>query len=203
MSLDTLQGVPASFEAGNTVLIQESFTDFPATDWTAKLNLVLGQNSPISVDSTASGNDFLFTIAWQTSASIPPGDYDYAIYVFTKTTAAQRATAKTGVLTVLPDLTQVLAPSKAQEMVTLLEAVLQTFATTANQSVSFNGQSYSRGNIMEYQRQIVYWQSRVIAEQDKLNAQRGAGNPSVIYTRFTPMDGGNFQFTGPWNGDRQ
>ncbi len=184
MGITTFQGIPLSWEAGDTVAWTENFADFPNTAWTAKLAIEMGTSAPVVVDATNSGNDFLFTIPRTTSAGIPPGDYDFSIYCYSTGGALQRARAKTGTLTVLPDLTQALTPSFAEQQVTALQTVLATFATTAYQSVSFNGQSYSRGNISEYQKSLAYWEARVIAEQAKLAAQRGAPDPGRVQTRF-------------------
>lgn len=186
MSLATLTGLPRQLAAGDTTLWTENFTDYPVGTWTAKFVLNMGSAQPITLDATTSGSDFLFTLPRLTSAGIPPGDYEFAIYV---TDGTQRTTAKTGTVSVLPDLAQGIAPTFAEKQVTNLEGAIATLNASTSQSVSFNGQSFTRQNLADYQKQLTYWQARVIAEQAKLAAQRGAGDPGRIQTQFYPQDG--------------
>jgi hypothetical protein len=72
----------------------------------------------------------------------------------------------------------------AQTMVTTLQTALSSLAASGNNSVSFNGQSYTRANIADYQKQLTYWQARVIKEQNDLAALRGTANTGRVETRF-------------------
>lgn len=185
MSLQTLTGTPLQIQAGDTIIWTENFSDFPNTSWTAKFVLNMGPNAPIILDATNSGSDFLFTFARTLTAGIPHGVYDFSILCFATT---QRATGKTGIITILPDLAQAVVPSFAAAQVTLLQTAIATLSTGANQSVSFNGQSFSKYDIASLQKTLTFYQAQVIAEQNKLNAQRGAPDPGRIVTRFVPQD---------------
>lgn len=186
MSIQVLAGVPLQIESGSTYLFTENFADYPVGTWTAAFWLNMGPNTPVSVAGTTSGTGFLFTLTSTVTAAIAAGIYDFAIYV---TSAGQRATAKTGVITILPDLAQVVPATFAQSQVTALESAIATLSVAGNQSVSFNGQSFSRFDIAALQKTLVFYQAQVIAEKNRLAAQRGASDPGRIATRFIPMDG--------------
>lgn len=183
MSIQTLTGIPQKFNAGDTVVFTENFADFPVGTWTAKLWLNLGTGTPVSITATTSGNDFLFTISAAASADISPGTYEYSFIV---TSGSQQATPKTGIVSVLPNFATAQTPTYAQQQVSLLQTAIAALNTTTNSSVSFNGQSFSKANLGEYKSALVYWEARVLFEQDKLNTLRGNGNNHLVGVRFTP-----------------
>lgn len=183
MAVETLTGIPDSFESGDTVIFTEAFSDFPATAWGATLYLTRAGSTTVSSAAASSGNNFLFTLSAATTAAIAAGYWNYAIYVV-ETATSQRATAKTGRIAVLQNLAVTPTATYAQTMVTTLQTALSSLAASGNNSVSFNGQSYTRANISDYQKQLTYWQARVIKEQNDLAALRGTANTGRVETRF-------------------
>lgn len=182
MAIPTQAAVPLCFEQGDTVIFTESFDDFPTTGgWSAYLILARAGASPVRFDATVSSEKFLWTISSALSAGVAPGWWNYAIYVNNST---QRATAKSGRLSVLDNL-QVDQPlSFAQQQVATLQTALASLASSTDASVSFNGQSFSRSGIDTYKNQLVYWESRVISEQRALDALRGTARDNFVGTRF-------------------
>lgn len=194
MGIQTLTGIPKSFTAGDTVLFTENFTDFPNDTWTAKLWLNLGSGAPTSTTATVSGSNYLFTLANTYTANLSPAQYEYNIVV-TNAGASQTAVAKKGLISVLPNYAVAQTPTFAEAQVALLQTVLAEFNATTRASVSFNGQSFSRASISEYQKQLLYWEARVLQERAKTNALRGTPDNHLVGTRFIPAQGGSYPWT--------
>ena len=172
MAVETLDGVPCSFESGNTVIFSEVFTDFPPSAWSA--TIYLSKNGTVAANVTAaeSGETYTFTISAAVTGVLTPGTYDYAIYA-TETATSQRATAKVGQILVTPNLAATQTPTHAQQMVTALETVLLTFGNSDKITVSFNGQTFTRANIETYRKDFVFWKAQVIQERAQFDQARG------------------------------
>lgn len=181
MALTPETGTPSTFESGNTVLFTESFADYPVGTWTDSFVLSLNGGTPVATAATTSGSLFLVTLSAAVTAALTPGIYDYAHYV---TSGSERATAKTGTLKVLPNLAVAQTPSFAAAQVTLLKVALAALNTTDKVSVNFNGQSFTRANIAEYQKQLIYWEARVIRENAERDAARGTSTGGRIAISF-------------------
>ena len=119
------------------------------------------------------------------TAAITAGAYTYAIYA---TSGATRYTAKQGTINVLANLSATATPSFAQAQVTRLQTILAEFSATTKQSVSFNGQSFSRAAIKDYQEQLTYWQATVNRETAADNAARGSTTSNRITLSFVPSN---------------
>lgn len=202
MSIPTLTGLPNTITAGDTVIFTESFPAYPPGSWTLKLWLSTGVGTPVSIAATTSGTNFLFTITQTISAALAAGIYEYSEVALSADTT-QTQTVKQGVLQVLPNFAATQAPSSAQAMVTLYQGVIQEFARTTRSAVNFNGQSYTRANIKDYQAQLVYWEARVLQERRDLNRARGGVDQTRIATRFAPAGCLGPFSVAPWNGGNQ
>lgn len=170
MAVETLSGVPCHFESGNTVIFEEVFSDYPPSSWAATFYLSKNGTAAANAVATESGSIYTFTLSAVTTAALAPGVYDYAIYV---TSGSERTTAKTGKLSVTANLAASQTPSFAQAQVTLLQTVLEGFNATDKQSVSFNGQSFTRANVDQYRKELVYWEARVFQERRQAARLRG------------------------------
>jgi hypothetical protein len=191
-SVTTTQGVPSSIEAGDEYHFTTSYADYPVGTWTAALVLVQGTGTPSSTAATISGTNFLFTLTSAATAALGvagTGQYQFSIYV---TASGQRATAETGLITLLPNLAVARTPSFAEAQVTLLQGVLAAFNATDKYKVDFNGQMFERARITDYQKQLVYYQAAVIREQQALKAQRGEHTGGRVDAFFVP------QWAGPY-----
>src|SRR2546426_7320868 len=105
MAVTTQSGSPNIIEAGDTYIFTENFVDFPNRDWTARYLLQIPGSAAYSTNATngSTANTFLFTINAANTANWTPGRYDFSIYCTEIAATSQRATAKTGVVQVLPD----------------------------------------------------------------------------------------------------
>jgi hypothetical protein len=184
MALTALTGIPCSWESGDTLIFSETFADYPTADWSAVLYLSLNGGTPTAISATEVSGAFVFTLSAAATAALAPGTYDYAIRVTNG--SAETAKAKAGRIAFTPNPATAQTPSTAQTMVTRLETVLQTFATTDRISVSMNGQSFTRANMKDYQSQWTFWKARVIAEQRAAARARG----ECIGDNYVPRFGG-------------
>jgi hypothetical protein len=179
MAVETLSGVPCHFESGNTVIFEEVFSDFPASSWAATLCLSRNGAALAPITASESGDTFTFTISATVSAAFTAGLYDFAIYV---ASGSERTTAKTGQIEVLPNLATSQSEEFEEAQVTLLKGALAALNATDKQSVSFNGQSFTRASIPQYRQELVYWESRVIGKQRRRARMRG----EQVHTSFGP-----------------
>lgn len=182
---DPLAGIPMQFEAGDTLTFTEAFADYSVATYVATLVLNNRVAAATTITATTSGALFLFALSATVTAAITAGAYTYAIYA---TSGATRYTAKQGTINVLANLTATATPSFAQAQVTRLQTILAEFSATTKQSVSFNGQSFSRAAIKDYNEQLTYWQATVNRETAADNAARGSTTSNRITLSFVPSN---------------
>jgi hypothetical protein len=171
MPVETVNETPTVIEAGNTIRFTEGFSDFPASDrWTAKAIIVA--DTPVASDGTADGDEFEFVFTGSQTGSITPGKYLLAIYA---TKDGERTKAKVQPIRVLPNLEAVPIPSSAERMLKELDSVMEALASDADfTSVSFNGQSFTKGgDHTQLRAWRVALQAEVIRERDELAAAHG------------------------------
>lgn len=190
MSADTFSCVPARFEAGNTVSWTTSFGCYPTDDWALIFVLSQAGAKKYQVSATVSEGKFVVTIPASATANFPGGVYEWAEYV---TSDAERETARTGTVIILPNLAVDQEPSFAQQQVELLQDALSRLAAGTNETVNINGQSFTKRNIETYQKQLTYWEARVIRERREQAALRGDDTSGRIVIQFAPRGcNGNF-----------
>ncbi len=143
--------------------------------------------TPASFTATVEGENFRITITATQSAALVPGYYEWAMQVTNLSDATIIQTALQGTTLCLPNYMVPQTPTTAQAMVTLFEGVMREFAGTTRRSVNFAGQQFERASILDYQKELVYWQSRVLAEVAAINRARGGPDAGRIHTRFVPV----------------
>ncbi len=183
MAVPTATGAPELIEQGGTYLFTESFSDFPNSQWSAQYLLQIPGSAPYTTNGTNASNstvDFLFTL---NPAIETPGRYFFAIYA-TERASGQRATAKTGVLNVLPDLSQTQAPSSAETMLANINTAITQLTSGGFQSVSVNNVSYTRYQVTELIALRTRLQAEVIREREAQEVMRGINHDGLIVTRF-------------------
>lgn len=183
MPVETTTGIPVQIESGNEYHFTVGYSSYPAGTWTAALVLSRPSGAPTSVAGTTSGTGFLFTLTSAVTAALAAGDWQATVYV---TSSTQRTTAESQAVTVLPNAAATPTPSFAQAQVTLLQTVVAAFNATDKKVVDFQGQRFERFELESYQKQLTYWEARVIYEQKKLAMQRGNRNLNRIQIVFGP-----------------
>ncbi len=191
--------MPATFPAGETVQINQTFGQYPSSTWTAIMYLSAGTGTvaPVAITATSgAANSFTFLISSTVSAALAPGQTRWTIQVTSAGVTEVPNCFGAGVVNVTPNFAVAQTPSNAQQMVTLLQTVLQEFAGTTRKSVNFAGQEFERASIKDYQEQLVYWQAALIREQQAIDRSRGGQDPGRIHMSFDPKA----TQSGPWFG---
>lgn len=138
--------LPTSLISGNTWQWDRAYGDYPAPTWTATAYFE-NKSKTFSVVATAEGTAHRFTISAATSADYPAGRYKVSVRV---TDGSQVFIAEAGYCDVQADPaaagmhdTRTWAKRTLDE----LEALLERFATTAQQSGSVGGRTWSRADL--------------------------------------------------------
>jgi len=127
---------PTIFTAGDTVAWEISLADYPAsTGWTLKYRL-LSLAGKLDITSTANGDKHAVSISAVTSATYPPGDYQFQKYVEQGSGAGLiRHTLVGGTITIAPDLSAAAVPTDTRtfnkKMLDAIDAVLEGTASQA------------------------------------------------------------------------
>lgn len=188
MALTVNTGVPTVIEAGNNYSFTETFTEFPPTAWSMQFVMQIDGSSANTVNATNYGAT---NASFQVNFGTPtvPGHYQYAEYV-TARDGSGRQTAKTGVLEVIPDLTQTQALSTAATMLANIESAITSLTSGGLQSVSVNNVSYTRYDLTTLIQMRTRLQAEVFREQEARDAFRGIETSGRIGTRFRPSPSG-------------
>ncbi len=184
MAVQTTSGAPELIEQGGTYVFTENFSDFPNTGWTAQYLLQIPGSAPYTTNATNyTGTGFQFTLNTTDTVAWTPGRYMFSVYA-TERSSNQRATAKTGVTQVIPDLSLTQTPSSAQTMLDNINAAITALTTGGFQSVSVNNVSYTRYQVTELIALRTRLQAEVIREQQAQEVLRGIDHTGIIGTRF-------------------
>ncbi len=176
MSFSILPQLPSVVTAGDAVSFYVNDVSFPATAWTSTVYFRNDAGTVLSfARSTTSGNQHVFVLTNTNTGTLTTGRN---LVSFAFSDGTHRQVSDWQEITVLADPTATITPTFAQAQVTLLQTVIATFNATLHDQVSFNGQSFHRASIMDYQKQLSYWQSRVNFERNQNNV--AAGIPSDI-----------------------
>lgn len=171
---------PSTLIAGDTWAWTSSFADYGAPTWSASIYFETAA-ATFSAAATDSGADHAFSIAPSTTATYKPGRYKWTV----------RVTDGTAHVTVEEGWTEVKANpaaagnrdprSRARRTLDNLEGLLEQFATTAIQSGSINGRSYSRSDLPL----LIQWQDRLKQEVRTEEQGERAGLGRNLKTRFS------------------
>ena len=185
MAVQTTTGAPELIEQGGTYVFTEGFSDFPNASWSAQYLLQIPGSAPYTTNATngTGTNNFVFTLNTASTANWTPGRYTFSIYT-TERSSSQRATAKTGVMNVIPDLSQTQTASTAQQMLDNVNTAITQLTTGGFQSVSVNNVSYTRYDVTTLISMRTRLQAEVIREQQAAEVLRGINHTGIIGTRF-------------------
>ncbi len=185
MAVQTGTCAPELIEAGDTYVFTESFTDYPNTGWNTQYLLQIPGSAPYTTNATngTGTNNIVFTLNATNTTNWTPGRYQFAIYA-TEMSSNQRATAKTGITQVIPNLAATQTPSTAQTMLDNINTAITSLTTGGFQSVSVNNVSYTRYQVTELIALRTRLQAEVIREQQAQEVLRGIDHTGIIGTRF-------------------
>ena len=178
MAVSTLSSFPNKFTAGDTLSVTLSLSDYKASDgWTGNATFIpddYANHTTTTIESVASGDNHVFTLAKADSANLQPGEYKIVIYAESST---ERMTVETVYASVLPNpaTTDRKQSDWAVRVLGNLEDAYEklTEGGLKTTSVSINGKSYTRTSLIELREEIAHWRNRV----NQLRRMEGNHNP--------------------------
>lgn len=183
MPVAALSEFPASIIAGDTLRVNITGGDHPATGWTLKV-LFSGSTGNKSFLAAATGVNFLLTLTAAQTATLTAGQYAVS-YIFTETATGERVTDDTQrIVAVFPDPTATVTESMAKQTLDALEASLLIVAAEPDTTVNFNGQSFTGRNLPELQKAIVSQKQIVAFEENKRRVDAGLPSNRFSKVRF-------------------
>lgn len=182
MAIEVLNGVPPLITKGDAISFKVSESDYPAPTWTSIIVFRDSAGAVLPFNGTASGTGHLFTLTSAHTATLVVGKNTVTIAF---SDGINRQTVSYCDVEILPDPAAAAVPTYAQSQVTLLKTAIAAFSTSRNQTVSFNGQSFTRASVKDYRDQLTYWEARVIREQKRASSLRGCHHPGVITPAFS------------------
>lgn len=151
MAVAALTAFPNSFIAGDTVRVTLADSRFPSSGWTLKV-ILQGPTAVYSFDATTGTNGaYYLTITAAQSKDIPPGFYVLS-KVYTETATGERQSPLCNETTTVYGNPEVAAEkSIARQTLEAGEAALKILMIGSNATVNFNGQSFTKRSIPEFQ----------------------------------------------------
>ena len=176
MPVETTTGLPCRFSAGSTVRFTVSYDDYPASEWSLSFS-ILGPGAALSVAGVADGDGFLVTFTAAQTATLSPGQYQWAAKV-TETATQDATIAASGSVTVRPDLSNTeIGPWR-----TKFNAAVAAFsALSAGQytSIDVEGQSFTTRDATQQKAMLDYLEEKAIGE-DKMLGRSTSGNTKKV-----------------------
>ena len=176
--------------AGNTINWKKTalYQDYPnsayAMSYQATLNGTPGTS--FTVSGSVTSEEWVFSIAHGTTASITPGIYQWNLYV-TKSATSERKSLESGVWEVVPNIstnTSVDVQSHARKVLSAIEAVIEGRASQDQMSYSIAGRSLSRMPIEDLLTFRDRYRAEWIKEKRLQRAKAGKGHDGQIITYF-------------------
>lgn len=180
MAVETFTTFPASFFAGDTVRVTLSDGDFPSSAWTLAVVFRGPDGSATSFAATAgAGGTFNLAISATDSAKLATGLYT-ATLVYTETSSSERETdEKTYLVTVFANPTATIAKSVARQTLEAMESAKLILAGSANATVNFNGQSFTKRSLKEFSDEVER-QRAIVLREDRITSGRPRAMRRVI-----------------------
>lgn len=185
MSINALTKEPATMNAGDSISWLLTLADYPASDgWTLKYNAV-SASGRFAIVSSASGDDHAVSVAKETSAAYPAGNYTLVKYV---ESATELITLAELPLTVRPNLAGTTTAydnrSHVKKVLDAIEAVLEGVASTDQQEITIDGTAIKRRTVADLLKlrgqYLQYYQQEQAAA-----GISGASGRQKILVRFT------------------
>ncbi len=173
---------PLSVVAGDTVTWRRSLIDFPASAGWSLTYYMLGP-SPLSISSTADGDDHVIYAPPATTAAWPPGTYTWNAYA---TLGGDRYLAASGQIVVLVNLATAITPARSSFRIQLaaVQAVLEGTSTYSQRVVEINGKRLDRHSLVELMHVQNVLLHRVQMEDDAARVAAGLPSRSSVLVRF-------------------
>lgn len=166
MAVETLTAFPDSLVAGDTLRVTHADSRFPSSAWSLKVSF-RGATVTKTIDAAAIASNRFSIVATtaETAELIPPGLFSVSL-IYTETATDERQTDEDRhLITVFADPTATAAKSIARQILEAMEAALLILASGVNQTVNFNGQSFTKKNLPDLQKAIEHQRAIVAIEE--------------------------------------
>ncbi len=130
MPVATLTAIPSRIVAGNTLILRLGFSDFSAVTWTGDLILSRNGSALKIFRATASGTEFLWTLAPADTISLPPGAA-VASFKFTEIATSQVDSLSGASILIAPNPAGTLAETEKQAALRTAKLALKKIADSA------------------------------------------------------------------------
>lgn len=190
-AFDAPTSIPCFITAGEAVTWTEFIPDY--TSATYGVSYLFAGTTPqdgfqqFIITGSGSGTSWTFA----TATSYKPGIY-YWEKKITRTSDSVIRVIETGQITIRPSFSAVPTVTSAAAMLTALNTAITTLTTTVNQSVSFNGQSYTKASLADLLGQRTRLQAEVYRENQAAAALNGVSANPRVAVRFVPNQPGPF-----------
>lgn len=183
MAVETQRGVPSVIQAGDTINFALNNSLYPPAAWKATIYLHRNGSALLNKEATESGQDYNFTFSSAETAGLVSGQYNYQVR-YKETATDETESGEYGHLLVRPNFASSQTASIAQQMLTALETAILALSTTANQSVSFNGQSFTKTDLNTLYAKRTLLQAEVMRENEAISGMLGESNGRNYQFRF-------------------
>lgn len=174
MAVETLTAFPSSLVAGDTLRVSHADSRFPSSAWSLLVSFQ-GATVTNTVAATAAAGD-AFTILLSAANSallVPPGLFSVSL-IYTETATSERVTDEDKYhITVFADPATQPEKSIARQTLEAMEAAMLVLASGANATVNFNGQSFTKRSIVEFQKAIEH-QRAIVASEERRQTGRSS-----------------------------
>lgn len=170
-AFDAATSIPDKTTSGEYVVWSETLADYPQGTYTVAYNFVdlatpVDGYEKFSVAGSGSGTTWTFTMP--TGGSAPkPGRYRWQ-QVVTRVSDSKAVTIASGVLIIAPDFSATPTTTAAQTMLAALETAITSLSSGLNETVSFNGQSFTKKNLRQLYDMRRDLQAEILLEQRRL-----------------------------------
>lgn len=181
-------GVPTEVVIGDFIQfkITQFSSDYDNTLFTMRFvaRIATGGNTEVKVDATASGDDYLFSIASAASSAFTVGHYHYQLEI-ERDSDNERVVVDRGEIDVLTDFDNQVDPRHhAEIMLDKIESILEGKADSDVSSYSINGRSLSKFSPDELVQWRDYYRREVAAHKRKEAIKHGRKSKATILGRF-------------------
>lgn len=174
MPSEVLTQFPSQFVSGDALRVTIADSNYPSTLWTLK---VWFQTATATTDFAAPagpGTSFSLYITSAQSAALAAGKYRVG-FVFTEIALPNdRVTGDTEYdVTVLANPAVARPKTQARLILEAMEAAMLVLSRGSNETVSFNGQSFTKRNLKEFQ-DAIDRQRAIVAGEDAVAGGTGS-----------------------------
>ena len=179
---------PDSIQAGDTLTWKRSLSDYPASSWVLSYRLTSTTAQLATIAASADGDDHLVSVAPATTAAWTAGDYELRGQAYNSTTGAKHTVFVANVK-ILADLMAENASGNDQrthaaKMVAKYETVLEAMGTGTNQTISVDGETYSRKDEDRIRARLKEYRQEVANEESLERINRGQAPKGIHRIHF-------------------